>query len=409
MNTTMESRRRVLFVDDEPRFLEMVAKVMGAFSRGRWEIHTAENASRALALIQEHSPHLVVIDVQMPVVDGLQFLTLVNRRYPNLQKVVLTGFATEAYRAACLSGGAELFLEKPKTRAEQESLFAALDELMKYQPEEGFRGVLRKVGLTEIIQMECLGEGSSVLEVKAGRHQGRIYIHEGVILHAEAGERRGEPAFNFILSLRGGEFAVRPFTPPPSQTIQGSWEFLLMEAVRQRDEVSASPETETTGTVAPMAWPEAEAEKKPAGGSGEAVAASPEVKEPASAPEGLAPEVAGHAGRMAEAASPPAEVLVEEGPGRSDSPRRIIEEVFVCSQQGTLLHGWQVRNGDLWVNFFEFVSQKARRIAMGLPVGRFERLEVSDGSTRLAILIDDDRGVLVRSREEPVVPGGGAA
>lgn len=406
LNTTLESRRRVLFVDDEPRFLDMIEKVMGAFSAGRWQVYTAENASRALALIQEHTPHLVVIDVQMPVVDGLQFLTLINRRYPNLQKVVLTGFATEAYRAACLSNGAELFLEKPKSRAEQESLFAALDELMRFQPEEGFRGVLRKVGLSEIIQMECLGVGTSVLEVKTGRQQGRIFIQDGRIIHAEAGELAGEPAFNFILGLRGGEFFVRPFVPPPMQTIQGSWEFLLMEAVRQRDEAGAA-ETETTGSAQPPAPTESLAPEpgtapvcapltlpEPPDGAGvESLAAAPV--------EAVGPATT--AGATEPVRRPGADRIQEASP-----TRRIIEEVFVCSQAGALLHEWHVRNSDLWVNFFEFLSQKARRIAMGLPLGPFERLDVSDGTTELAILIDDDRGVLVRSRDEPE-PGDGSA
>jgi hypothetical protein len=294
---------------------------------------------------------------------------------------------------ACLSNGAELFLEKPRTASEQESLFAALDEVMKFQPEEGFRGVLRKAGLTEIIQMECLGAGSSILEVKASRGQGRIHICEGVILHAEAGDLIGEPAFNFILALRGGEFFVRPFAPPAARTIEGSWEFLLMEAVRQKDEALEGAEAGTARVVTGGQPADAGAEAP----SGVAVGDGSEAVESAAglgtppetelAAEGE-PWVQGGVAAMAEAAASEPRL------------RRVIEEVFVCSQQGTLLHGWQVRNGDLWVNFFEFLSQKTRRLALGLPVGRFKRLEATDGTTRLAILIDDDRGVLVRSREE---------
>src|SRR5690349_16174470 len=106
--------KTILFVDDDTQFLEMVERVMGLWGKDKWKALTAPSASAALALLQENTPSLIVIDVCMPVVDGLQFLSIVHRRYPDIQKVALTGFATEAYRTACLANGAELFLEKPR-------------------------------------------------------------------------------------------------------------------------------------------------------------------------------------------------------------------------------------------------------------------------------------------------------
>lgn len=105
--------RRVLFVDDDVRFLETIRELMSVLSEGQWEVLAAESASRAFALMHEQVVDLVVIDVQMSVMDGIQMLSLLNRGHPNVQKVVLTGHASEKYRAACLSNGAELFLEKP--------------------------------------------------------------------------------------------------------------------------------------------------------------------------------------------------------------------------------------------------------------------------------------------------------
>jgi YesN/AraC family two-component response regulator len=101
------SKRRILFVDDDPQFLQMIDRVMRLWSKGIWEVVTAPSASAALAILQDQAVNLAVIDVCMPVVDGLQFLSIVNRRYPDLQKVVLTGYATDAYRSACLANGAE--------------------------------------------------------------------------------------------------------------------------------------------------------------------------------------------------------------------------------------------------------------------------------------------------------------
>ena len=136
-------RTTVLFVDDDEGFLEVVRNLMVAYSEGLWDVLVATDAARGVTLLRERKIDLLVIDVHMPVMDGLQFLGLLHRRYPNISKSVLTGDSSDPYRAACLSNGAELFLVKPTSPEGWQSLFVALNELVKFQPEEGFHGVLR--------------------------------------------------------------------------------------------------------------------------------------------------------------------------------------------------------------------------------------------------------------------------
>jgi hypothetical protein len=127
-------------------------------------------------------------------------------------------------------------LEKPRTPDGFETVFATLNELAALQPQEGFRGVLRQVGLPDVLQMECLGRNSSILEISNATVRGRIFIQTGDIIHAELGDQKGEAAFNGLLALRGGEFNLKPFTQPPERSINAQWEFLLMESARVRDE-----------------------------------------------------------------------------------------------------------------------------------------------------------------------------
>src|SRR5437762_6873783 len=151
-----QKKSKVLFLDDDQSFLEAVKGLMACYAGGDWEILTASDTGEALRMVQEQHVDLLVVDVHMPVVDGLQFLSLLQRKYPAILKVVLTGDATEDYRAACLSNGAELFLQKPATPGGWQSVYTTLNALVGFQPEEGFRGVLRRVGLQDILQMECL-------------------------------------------------------------------------------------------------------------------------------------------------------------------------------------------------------------------------------------------------------------
>ena len=69
--------------------------------------------------------------------------------------------------------------------------------------------------------------------------RGQIYIESGTVTHAAVGTLSGKHAFYRLLSLKGGEFQLKPFTPPAQRTVQDRWELLLMDAARNCDEETA--------------------------------------------------------------------------------------------------------------------------------------------------------------------------
>ena len=381
----------ILFVDDDPGFLEAIQNLMRAYSEGKWEVLVALDAAGALALIREQKIDLLVIDLHMPVMDGLQFLALLHRKYPQILKVALTGDATEPYRAACLSNGAELFLEKPATREGWLSIYSALNELVRLQPEEGFRGVLRRVGLQDVLQMECLARSSSVLEVSTAQSHGSIFVKDGQIIHAQAGDLTGEAAFDFLMSLGGGQFHLKPFAEPPARTLSGSWEFLLMEAARKRDEAGDPLKISPFPSVTPAA-----AESS----------AGTLVSQPSPMP---AQAKAALPAACSEASEPVSETVpaLDEGPAvRSPEPdealRPKIEEVLICSAQGDVLYEWQCADVNARIRFLQFLSQKSWQLRQGLPTGHFERLEVEGMKHRIVTQIEPDRALFVRASRVPV-------
>jgi CheY-like chemotaxis protein len=229
-------KNQVLFVDDSLAFLETFTELCSTLSNQAWEIHTAASADRALAILHQHPIDLVVLDIGMPMVDGLQLLGIINRRYSGVKIVVLTARASESNRATCLAGGAELFIEKSVAPEGAKMVFNMLNDMLSWAHRDGFSGALRQVGLPEVIQMECNGRHSSILEIRNQQLLGQIYIEAGVITHAVAGTQVGEKAFNKLLSLRGGQFYLKPFKAPPQRTVQAGWEVLLLEAARCNDE-----------------------------------------------------------------------------------------------------------------------------------------------------------------------------
>lgn len=234
--TKFTKKHQVLLVDDSMAFLETIGEMFEVLSDKSWEIHKAAAADQALVILQQHQIEMAVLDINMPMLDGVQLLSVIQRRHPDVKKVVLTAHASDSHRANCLANGAELFLEKPVTPDGIVSVFNLLNDLFVWSQREGFSGTLRQVGLTDVIQIECLRRSSCILEVHNPETFGSIYIELGAIVHATAAKLTGDAALYRLLSMGNGEFRLQPFKSPPARTIEGSWEYLLMEAARMSDE-----------------------------------------------------------------------------------------------------------------------------------------------------------------------------
>ena len=226
----------VLFADDSQAFNETFGELCSLMANRTWAVHSATSADQALAILQQHPIDLAVLDIVIPMVDGIQLLGIIKRRHPSVRIAVLTGKATESNRAECLACGAELFIEKPVSADESKIVFNMLNDLVTWEQRDGFSGTLRQVGLPEVIQMECIGRRCSILEIRNLEVLGEIYIETGAITHAKVGELAGDKALNRLLSLTGGEFRLKPFEAPSQRTLDQPWEYLLMEAARCHDE-----------------------------------------------------------------------------------------------------------------------------------------------------------------------------
>jgi len=344
MSSDTTKRKAFLFVDDDEAFLAGIQQLFSELARGKWDIFTAANHAQALALLAKVRVDIVVLDIGMPVMDGIQFLQLLGRTHPGQQVVMLTGEVTEERRKTCLECGAVLFLEKPVVADGYAAIFGALEALAGALPQGGFRGMMRRVGLQEVLQMECLGRKSSVLEIFTGKVRGRIYICDGSIVHAESGTLQGEVALYGLLALRGGEFNLLPFAEPPRRTVSGHWESLLMEAARLSDEGQQFFEPEETG------------------------------------PDGSEPGEPAPAGEM-------------ELP--ADQVR--IEEIVLCSGAGEVLYEWETKSLELRLRLLEQIGQQATQLSGLAPVGRFDRLEILTPDGRIVCQVQPDRRLFVRS------------
>jgi DNA-binding response OmpR family regulator len=106
----------VLVVDDEPTIVEIVGRYM---ERAGFETYTAPDGYKALDLATEHRPDLVVLDVMLPGIDGVEVMErLQERPGPPIAVILLTARGEESDRLVGLRHGADDYVVKPFSPAE---------------------------------------------------------------------------------------------------------------------------------------------------------------------------------------------------------------------------------------------------------------------------------------------------
>lgn len=102
--------KRILLVDDEKDFVEGLGERMRI--RG-FDIETAVSAKRAVQMVREKAFDVIVLDLNMPEMDGLETLKLLKENNPDIHVILLTGYATAEKGIRAMLSGAEEVLEKP--------------------------------------------------------------------------------------------------------------------------------------------------------------------------------------------------------------------------------------------------------------------------------------------------------
>ena len=101
---------KVLLVDDERDFVEALSERLQMRDYSSAAVYGGEEA---LSIIEEDEPDVMILDLKMPGIDGLEVLRRVKQKHPNVEVIVLTGHGSEEAAGLCMELGACAYLEKP--------------------------------------------------------------------------------------------------------------------------------------------------------------------------------------------------------------------------------------------------------------------------------------------------------
>lgn len=103
-------KMKILLVDDEKEFVETLSERM---EMRDLESDIALNGEEALQMVEDEAPDVMVLDLKMPGIDGMEVLRKVRKAYPNVQVIMLTGHGSEKDEEEARRLGAFEYLQKP--------------------------------------------------------------------------------------------------------------------------------------------------------------------------------------------------------------------------------------------------------------------------------------------------------
>lgn len=128
---------KLLIVDDEPIIRRGIKSLTELQEMGISQIFEAQTGAEAIESVEQNQPDIVMMDINMPDMDGLSASTTIKERYPEIFLIILTGYDYFEYAQAAIRAKVDDYILKPVSKSDIESLLlkiiGILDERNKHK------------------------------------------------------------------------------------------------------------------------------------------------------------------------------------------------------------------------------------------------------------------------------------
>lgn len=227
--------KSVLLVDRDAGLLDAVVEGLKPYEEN-FSLMTASSGEKALAILSSKPVDLLLTDLNLPDLDGFEFLTKVTDRHPTLPCIASINGNDPEIEERLMKMGVMRILHKPLNI---EDIRTCFEEGLKRGPEVGSLVGVSVGGFLQMIEME---QKTCLLEVRGqGGRNGIFYLYEGVLYDAVCGEKRAEEAALLMLTWDQVRLNIKqiPANAKYKRRINSGLMSLILEAARFKDEALA--------------------------------------------------------------------------------------------------------------------------------------------------------------------------
>jgi len=221
--------KTVLVVDDEKTFLLSLKDGLTLNYSKEFNVLTAENGKKAIAVLKANPIDLVVTDLKMPVMDGFELLAYMSKNHPEIPVIVMTAFGNPDVEAKLKALGVLKCMEKPLD-------FQDLANKVRKSLAESSGGYIHGITLPGFLQLVELEQKTCILKIESECKVGHLYFVKGDLVDAETEEERGESAAYEIISWENVSIELAPGSKKRKKNIDSSLSYILVEGHRLKDE-----------------------------------------------------------------------------------------------------------------------------------------------------------------------------
>lgn len=235
--------KRILLVSGGHLFGELAKPLRQA----GFTIEQGQDGAKALELALQNAPDLLVLDTAVPVLGSAQLVHIL-RNNQRTADVMIFFVGQEGEDLPGYRQSTDRFIPKPfnteQLLVEIRALYSKKQrnaELGKSKKE--VEGDLQQISLSDLLQVFAMNHKDGVLAVTSRRKKGYIFVSSGHVINARIGQVEGAKAFFRLLLWDQGKFRFTPGHPQTETRITMPTDQLLMEGMRQNDEMQAQMST----------------------------------------------------------------------------------------------------------------------------------------------------------------------
>lgn len=188
-------KKTILIVDDEPKTRQGLKKTLEGWADGKYEIISSDGASAAIEILKERKIHILITDISMPEISGIDMLKILKTQQQNPVVIIISAYSEFSYAQEAIQLGVLNYLLKPLNKRK---LIEAVEQAVEVQEKREREGKIHKIVDERLVDVKE-GERREDTPIKRAMNYVDESLHEQLSLKEVASLVHLNPSYFSVL------------------------------------------------------------------------------------------------------------------------------------------------------------------------------------------------------------------